>query len=454
MEVIMQNITAKEAAELVREGNLLSPGERLEKQKERLTLLVNYVREHSPCLKELYRDLPEDFSLSDLPVTTKEMMLSSYDEWVTDRELTLSGVRKYLARDETDTSLLLGKYTALQTSGSTGNPLPMVRDSCHNLIHGAMMTNRLAENVDMEIFDLSKHKRACVIHVSPSASSYGAYLRTRKANPDHAHNIMAVDVAESIEEITAKLNEFQPEALTGYPPSLVLLAEEKAKGNLNIPLKIILSSAELLTSEAYERITSVFGCPILNNYCMTEGGEIAMTRGCSHLHINEDFVIVEPVDENRYVITDSSEYSDGILVTDLTNYVQPVIRYYVSDSVRIIKNIQGCNDLPVLDIRGRTWDSYTIGGRTFTTKGLEVEAKFIEGLCQYQFIQTGENSMEVRGVTAAGLDPEGILRSFAEREKTYFEGAGCPDVTVTWSSKPLIHNKNGGKVPMFIKAYK
>ena len=54
--------------------------------------------------------------------------LAHYNDWVTDRELTIDKVREYLARDASDNSLLLGKYTALQTSGSTGEPLTMVRD--------------------------------------------------------------------------------------------------------------------------------------------------------------------------------------------------------------------------------------------------------------------------------------------------------------------------------------
>ena len=47
--------------------------------------------------------------------------------------------------------------------------------------------------------------------------------------------MMALSVLESIDDIVKKLNDFQPEVLSGYASSLVLLAVEKEKGNLNIP---------------------------------------------------------------------------------------------------------------------------------------------------------------------------------------------------------------------------
>ena len=182
---------------------------------------------------------------------------------------------------------------------------------------------------------------------------------------------------------------------------------------------------------------------------MTEGGEIAMTHDCPHLHINEDWIIIEPVDENRQPVKNSDEFSSGILVTDLSNFVQPIIRYYVSDSVRILKDKFECSDLPVMEIRGRIWESFTIGGKNFSTKGLEVKAKFCKGLCQYQFVQTDENSMEIRGVVAAGYDKAQVLDSLAKNIAVYFAEAGCENISVTYSEEPLLHNAKGGKTPMY-----
>ena len=450
----MKTISLEEARRLVEEGALASHDERKALQQERLRTQVNYAREHSSYLRELYRDVPQDFAPEDLPILDKADGLAHYNEWVTDPEVTVDKVRAYLNRDASDNSLFLGKYTALQTSGSTGEPLPMVRDNHRNMIHGQLIAQRLFYGIGQAYFDHSKHKTAFIVHISTSASSYGTYMRTKAQFPGYEDNITAISIMDSADQMVEKLNAFQPEILVAYPPSLVMLAEEQAKGNLNISLGLIISSAELLTEESYHRVHDVFGCPVLNNYCMTEGGEIAMTHDCPHLHINEDWVIVEPVDENRQPMKDSGEFSSGILVTDLTNFVQPIIRYFVGDSIRINNDPHECFSLPVMEIRGRTWDSFTIGGKNFTTKALEVKAKFCEGLCSYQFVQLDGNTMELRGVTAAGFDPEDVLSGLAEKIDAYFKEAGCEDVRVLWSSQPPIHNQRGGKTPMYLSKQK
>ena len=447
----MKTIALEEADLLVKNGENYTAEELKKVQNERLHALVDYARENSPYMRELYKDLPDDYTLQDLPATDKKDLLEHYNDWVTDPDLTEEAVRKYLKRDSEDTSLLLGKYTALQTSGSTGNPLPMVRDDYHNKIHGALLRNRLFYGLTPGLFDHSRHKMAFLVHISNSASSYGSYLKLRRLRPGFEENIAAFPITDSIEVLTKKLNDFQPEIITAYPPVLVMLAEEKLRGTLDIPLKLLLSSAELLTEESYHRIHDVFGVPILNNYCMTEGGEIAMTHDCPHLHINEDWVIVEPVDENRQPMQDASEYSSGILVTDLTNYVQPIIRYYVSDSVRIRREDFPCYSRPVLDIRGRVWDSFTLGGQKFTTKALEVKAKFQKGLCSYQFVQRDDNTLELRGICAADSVPEDVLSELAGKLAAYFHEAGAKDARVTFSTEPPISNAAGGKTPMFKK---
>lgn len=447
----MKTISFEEAQKLVKEGAQATPQERQIMQTERLKTLVAYAKEYSPYLQELYRNVPENFTLEDLPVLDKTDALAHYNDWVTDRDLTLEKVRTYLERNAEDSSLLLGKYTALQTSGSTGNPLPMVRDAHRNQIHTQLLLQRLMYGVTPGYYDHSKHKMAFIVHLSTSASSYGSYLKTRARHPGFEDNITAISIMDSAEQMVKKLNDFQPEIIVAYPPSLVMLAEEQAKGNLHLALGLIVSSAELLTEENYHRIHEVFNCPILNNYCMTEGGEIAMTHNCPHLHINEDWIIIEPVDENRQPMKNSDEFSSGILVTDLSNFVQPIIRYYVGDSIRIRKEHYDCFNLPVMEIRGRSWESFSIGGKHFTTKGLEVKAKFVKGLCQYQFIQTGDNTMELRGIVSADSDKQQVLGELSQTIAAYFTEAGCSDITVTFSDEPLLHNAKGGKTPLYLK---
>lgn len=450
----MKTIELSEAKRLVAEGLAMSHEERMNVQQKRLYELVAYVKENSPYFAKLYANVPDNFELADLPVTQKKTLMENYDDWVTDRRLHKDEVLEYVRRDPTkDQSLLLGQYTALCTSGSTGTPLPMVRDDHRNKIHGQLISRRLMGGVDIDVLDISKHKRASIIHLYNGASSYGAFNRMKAAHPESADNLLGVSALDSIDNIVRQLNEFQPETMAGYPSAIVPLAVEQMKGNLHLNLKHIATSAELLSEKNFNLLREAFKCPVANNYCMTEGGEVAMTHNCPHLHINEDWVIVEPVDKNMQLIDNEEEWSEGILVTDLSNFVQPIIRYYVGDVIRIHHQPLDCCSLPRMEIRGRSFDSYTICGKTFTTIGIDSKAELWPGLIKYQFIQTSPTSLEIRGICAADTDPCKVMSGLAETLQHYHDEQGCDGCKITWSIEPFIPNKQGGKIPLYVKIF-
>ena len=88
-------IDMKDAMQLVAEGAMCSPAQRQALQQQRLRKLVTYVREHSPYFAQHYAGLPENFTLADLPHTEKPTLLEHYNDWVTDRALTLTDVPPY-----------------------------------------------------------------------------------------------------------------------------------------------------------------------------------------------------------------------------------------------------------------------------------------------------------------------------------------------------------------------
>ena len=448
----MKTIELAHAQQLVAEGMLLSETERQEVQQKRLHELVEYARQHSPYFSKLYADLPEDFCLMDLPYTEKSVLLENYDEWVTDRNLHLQDVLDYVGRDDSRSrELLLGKYTALRTSGSSGNPLPMVRDDHRNKIHAQLIGQRLCGQMDPDFLNIRKNKVATVIHSSNGASSYEAAKRMVRANPGYEHNFLCLSVLDSVENIVEELNRFQPDSMTGYPSMLIQLALEQQKGNLHINLKALASSAEMLSEENFHLIQKAFNCPVANNYCMTEGGEIAMTHNCPHLHLNEDWIIVEPVDKEKNPMGETEEWSEGILVTDLSNFVQPIIRYYVNDVVRIRRKNFDCCPLPQLEIRGRVFPTYTLAGKTFTAAALVTKAEVWEGLTRYQFVQTDDCTLELRGKCHTGYEQEAVLGSLCKQIQAFFVENNAPDARVVWSDKPFVPNKQGGKIPVYIR---
>ena len=294
----MKNITMNEAVLWVREWENLSAETRSEIRRDRLTELALYAKTHSPFFKKLYEGIGPGFELADLPVTSKQMLMPFFNEWVTDPAITDGKVKEYLGRKENMGRPFLDGYTIVTTSGTSGLPLTMVRDPFHNMVHGALMKLRFFRDVDPDLASPEKYKIASVIAVGSFSSSFTSFERARNAVPAFAHNMLAISIMLPVDEITRQLNGFRPDFLTGYPSVLSALAQEKMKGNLIIAPQAIACSAEQLTAEAYDVMKRAFGCPILNNYCSTEGGEAAMMCACGSLHVNDDWVIMEPVDEN------------------------------------------------------------------------------------------------------------------------------------------------------------
>lgn len=449
-EKAMKTMDAKEAARLVKEGAALTHKERMKLREERLHALVDHAREHSPYLSEKYKKLPEGYTLFDLPITEKAEMTEHYNDYVTDPEVRLSQVEAYVERSSLDGRLFLDKYTVLHTSGTTGKPLYMVRDDHRNKLHGQLIQQRLLKGSGPDIMDHTKHKLAAVIFAEHGSSSYESFLRQQASVPGYEDQMLAVHVLEDIETIVRKLNGFQPEIISGYGSVLMLLALEKQKGNLDIPVKMIANSAETLSRENHLFIENAFGCPVKNNYCMTEGGEIAMTQDGPDMLLNEDFVIIEPVDENKNPVADPGEWSQGILVTDLTNYVQPVIRYYVDDSVKVERIADDEARLPIFQIHGRSNALFELCGKPFSSAGIDALTELYPGILNYQFTQIADDELQVRALTANSADREKTLAGLRDELEHYFKAHGCPDAKISYSTELLIKKERGGKAPRYM----
>lgn len=450
----MKTIDAKKAARLVKEGAALTHKERMKLREERLHALVDYTREHSPYLSRKYKKLPDSYTLFDLPITEKFEITEHFDNYVTDPEIRLSQVEAYVERGALDGRLFLDQYTVLHTSGTTGKPLYMVRDEHRNQLHGQLIIQRLLKGVDPDIMDHTKHKLAAVIFAEHGSSSYEGFLRQQASVPGYEDQMLAVNVLEDAETIVRKLNEFQPEMISGYGSVLMLLALEKQKGHLDIPVRMIANSAETLSRENHLFIENVFGCPVKNNYCMTEGGEIAMTQDGPDMLLNEDFVIVEPVDENKNPVADPGEWSQGILVTDLTNYVQPIIRYYVNDSVKVERIADDETRFPIFRIHGRANDLFELCGKPFSSAAIDSITELYPGILDYQFTQIADDELQIRALTLNSADREKTLSGLGAKLEHYFQAHGCPDAKVSYSTEFPIKKERGGKAPRYMNLRK
>lgn len=424
---------------------------RMKAARERLRELVLYAKEHSPYFQEAYKGISDSFTLEDLPVTTKAGLMECYDRWPTDPQVTEKSVRAYLSDVANVSESYLGRYTALSTSGTTGAPMPMVRDGYHNIIHGQLMEQRLLKGIDKRKTRPFTAKVASIIATDGFVSSYSSALRIKNRLGEKEGNFLILSILTPVSDLIRQLNGFVPEMLTGYPSVLAVLAGAKLDGRLTIAPDVIASSAEKMTRDVFELLRKAFACPVLDNYCSTEGGEIAMSCRDGHLHLNEDWVLLEPVDDNMRPVP-PGQWSTGVLVTDLANYVQPIIRYHVNDCVRLSEQPCECGcDLPVLEISGRMGDTLRLNGMDVAFPVAYFMLADVDGLMNWQLVQPKHNSVELRFQESYGANRAEVACAVSRKLKESLLSYGCGEVDVTLSDEAFIKNPRGGKTPHIIK---
>lgn len=170
-------------------------------------------------------------------------------------------------------------------------------------------------------------------------------------------NIRMIPFEQSLSKLATELNEFQPHFLHCYPTVLHELISGAVADNISINPEIISCGSEMLYQHVADDLRVRFPkAKITSQYGTTECIPLANHCQFGRMHQNMDCCVVEPV---RYdgTPTDIGELSDHVLITNLLNPVQPIIRYRLDDSIRLLDEPCECGSaLPVIDVQGRSSD--------------------------------------------------------------------------------------------------
>lgn len=411
-------------------------------QQKRLKKLVKYAKENSPYFRELYKDIDVNcnFKLEDLPVTNKIEMMKHFDTYVTDRNVTMKRVEEYTSNIDNVGRMLDNKYLIFKTSGSTGNPATILYDKQNIDVASAVAAFRtFARKEDFKRFMKNGKRTAGVF------ANYGFYLacgmsRYLSLQMPKRNTKITIDVNAPEEQIIQELNNFKPSMLSGYPSNLAVLADFD---ELKIKPDVVITGGELLTDDVRQKLEAKFNCYVQTHYSCTEAGEIACECSNKHLHINEDWVIVEPVDKNNNPVGYGVR-SDKVLITNLSNYIQPFIRYELTDRVIVHNENCGCGKNSCwIEVEGRTDDILEFeNGVQIAPMSLYKLLQEVKEITRFQLVQKSKTSLELRIVSET--------REVAfERAKTalleFLGSKGISNIEIILSNKLPESNKVSGK---------
>ena len=208
--------------------------------------------------------------------------------------------------------------------------------------------------------------------------------------------------------------------LQGYVGALERIADYIIQNKIEITtLKMVWSTSAPLYMNVRSKMERAFHCRIMDQYGSNEIMNIALQCPISNnLHINYDFVHVETInDKNQIVFNEEGE----ILVTNLTSFVFPLIRYKLGDKGCLLTEKCKCGiNLPIMkSVKGRVSDSL------YTPSGLYIDGNYMNSIFdlyydyvdKFQIVQKKDYSIIVYVVTKDVPGVDCILHKIEERLK-------------------------------------
>ena len=158
-----------------------------------------------------------------------------------------------------------------------------------------------------------------------------AAARIQKS-PRRSARLQVLSVHQPFQQLVDQLNDFDPGVIAPYATLGAMLADEQTAGRLRIRPGLVALSAEGLPIAEYGRIATALDTKVGNSYAATECTFLSYSCRENWLHVNADWALLEPVNADG-TPTPPGEQSHSVLVSNLANRVQPILRYNLGDSV-------------------------------------------------------------------------------------------------------------------------
>jgi phenylacetate-coenzyme A ligase PaaK-like adenylate-forming protein len=428
-------------------------------REQRLEALIARAVADSPY----YRQRAHGPRLADFAPSEKADLMQHFDDWATDRNITRAAAAPFLADPTRVADAWLGKYLLWTSSGTSGVPGWFVQDAQSLAAYDAIDALRLrAAKPDASLQASLGHwglgQRFAFVGASGGhfAGVVSMERLRRVVPPPWRPEIHVLSAQMPLWRMAEALQALQPTVLITYPSCATALAQMQQAGALGLHLRELWLGGEQLSAEQRCQVRAAFGCSLRNNYGASEFYSIAWecAEGC--LHVNDDWVVLEPVDEHSRPVPDGS-VADGVLLTNLANATQPLIRYRLEDRIRRLPGRCRCGSaFTAIEVQGRSADTLTLHDthrRAVTILPLALETAIEEAahVTQFQVIGQPDGDLELRFEPGVADAHAAFTRCRAAID-SYLVEHGVAPTRVHFSRAPPLHGGASGKLRRVISA--
>lgn len=340
-------------------------------QTNRLKELVQHAYNHTVYYKEVFDSIglkPEDIETFDdlkkLPVLTKEIIKARFEDIKPDNIQQI-------------------KHRFSSTGGSTGDPLRFLLDeNTWGFVTAAKINAWKSTGYHYGDLYVSLGSSS-LFPVNKRSRIHEIYYRIRNTIPLNGMN-MEDAVCKKYTDI---ILENKAHYLYGYASSIYLLALYVQKNSIQLDIKGVYSTSEVLTDAYRQTIESTFNVRVFDCYGARDGGITAyeVTSGFYNVSYN---TFCETKDENSL---------SKLYCTNLIDFAFPFIRYELGDEVLLDKDSDNqYNGQTIKKIGGRSADIIHLSnGKVLTNPGFTILFKAFN-IEAYRVEQLGTLALKVR----------------------------------------------------------
>ena len=393
-------------------------------QRKKLINLAKYAYENSKFYKKLfksegitYKEL-DNINIKDLPKTNKQLLMENFNEVITVDDINKKDVINFIDKYQNPTKLLHDKYYVIHSSGTTGEIGYYIYTKNNWELLKAVGASRLFDS-----FGINRKTYAFIGAVDGHYAGISFFLSpVNKFEEYFYEDFIVIDINKPLENYINKLNSLQPDVISGYPSAMGLLINYQKKGELEISPKTVICGGEPLSKETVIKIKKYWKTTPKNYYGTSESILMGIGTGNQEMYIFDDLILLEIID-------------DGILLTNLYNYTEPLIRYKLDDLVvksekkekkypfTIIKSISGREE-DLLWLRNNKGDLDFIHPIVF----VELHVK---GLKKFQILKRNEVNIQIKIVKTDDTKADCLKERMAKKVSTILKKKNMNNVELS-----------------------